>query len=302
MNAQTGAQKPENLKQEDVGGMIRKDIPKEELEWGLCCCWIEGRLIDEMSFTSRKYRGSIHGERQTSIRKDRTVDSVAVLSLRRSVSTRCKRYIGDFVFWDDMLKDMVALYFGNHCEIDRAAGGKLCDKNADESWGIIEKLSTTMRAGMIQKTTSNRSRRTPGGINTINEAERKADDEPAKSARETVTKNEEDEPAGVSGSHAPLSIYNKLTDERPSETDIRHSLASHSYIYPLGIAKDVLVDVAGYLRIEKGIKNDIEPIAATRTVNRLVLEWEEKIRLHQEKQMKFDQWRSYIYEKKLGSS
>ncbi|GJY34681.1 hypothetical protein Tco_0419150 [Tanacetum coccineum] len=33
---------------------------------------------------------------------------------RRSVSTRCKRYIGDFVFWDDMLKDMVALYFGNH--------------------------------------------------------------------------------------------------------------------------------------------------------------------------------------------
>ncbi|GJY51685.1 putative reverse transcriptase domain-containing protein [Tanacetum coccineum] len=32
----------------------------------------------------------------------------------RSVSTRCKRYIGDFVFWDDMLKDMVALYFGNH--------------------------------------------------------------------------------------------------------------------------------------------------------------------------------------------
>ncbi|GJS08089.1 ribonuclease H-like domain-containing protein [Tanacetum coccineum] len=32
----------------------------------------------------------------------------------RSVSTRCKRYIGDFVFWDDMLKDMVALYFENH--------------------------------------------------------------------------------------------------------------------------------------------------------------------------------------------
>ncbi|GKF69669.1 hypothetical protein Tco_0202726, partial [Tanacetum coccineum] len=30
MNAQTGAQKPENLKQEDVGGMIRKDILKEE--------------------------------------------------------------------------------------------------------------------------------------------------------------------------------------------------------------------------------------------------------------------------------
>ncbi|GJX03388.1 putative reverse transcriptase domain-containing protein [Tanacetum coccineum] len=32
LNAQTEAQKPENLKNEDVGGMIRKDIPKEQLE------------------------------------------------------------------------------------------------------------------------------------------------------------------------------------------------------------------------------------------------------------------------------
>ncbi|GKE43591.1 reverse transcriptase domain-containing protein, partial [Tanacetum coccineum] len=136
----------------------------------------------------------------------------------------------------------------------------------------------------------------------------------------------------------PLSIYNKLTDERPAETNMRLSLASHSCIYPLGIAEDVLVDVVGYVypvdfmildiredekrpfilgtpflttakvvtkfdkgtitlrsgksklsfhripepncRIEKGIKNDIEPIALTMTVNRLVLEWEEKIKLH----------------------
>ncbi|GKD76709.1 MAK10-like protein [Tanacetum coccineum] len=41
----------------------------------------------------------------------------------------------------------------------------------------------------------------------------------------------------------PLSTYMKLTDERPTETDIRLSLASHSYIYPLGIAEDVLVEV-----------------------------------------------------------
>ncbi|GKC44091.1 zinc finger, CCHC-type containing protein [Tanacetum coccineum] len=45
----------------------------------------------------------------------------------------------------------------------------------------------------------------------------------------------------------PLSIYKRLTDERLAETDIRLSLASHSYIYPLGIVEDVLVDVAGYL-------------------------------------------------------
>ncbi|GJV04478.1 zinc finger, CCHC-type containing protein [Tanacetum coccineum] len=41
----------------------------------------------------------------------------------------------------------------------------------------------------------------------------------------------------------PYSTYMKLTDEGPTETDIRLSLASHSYIYPLGIAEDVLVDI-----------------------------------------------------------
>ncbi|GJW19456.1 MAK10-like protein [Tanacetum coccineum] len=45
----------------------------------------------------------------------------------------------------------------------------------------------------------------------------------------------------------PHSTYNRLTNERPAETDIKLSLASHSYIYPLGIAKDVLVEVAGYV-------------------------------------------------------
>nr|GEY73203.1 MAK10-like protein [Tanacetum cinerariifolium] len=41
----------------------------------------------------------------------------------------------------------------------------------------------------------------------------------------------------------PYFTYIKLTNEKPAETDIRLSLASHSYIYPLGIAKDILVVV-----------------------------------------------------------
>ncbi|GJV79942.1 zinc finger, CCHC-type containing protein, partial [Tanacetum coccineum] len=148
----------------------------------------------------------------------------------------------------------------------------------------------------------------------------------------------------------PYSTYMKLTDERPVETDIRLSLASHSYIYPLGIAEDVLVEVAEHVypvdfmildikedekrpfilgvpfltttkavikfdkgtitlrsgkckisfhripqplcKTERGVKNDIEHIYPTMIVNRLVLEWEERIRLHQEKEMEFDQWRS----------
>ncbi|GKC11232.1 hypothetical protein Tco_1008014 [Tanacetum coccineum] len=99
----------------------------------------------------------------------------------------------------------------------------------------------------------------------------------------------------------PFSIYNKLTDEKTAENDIRLSLASHSYISPLEIAEDVLVDVTGYV-IKKGIKNDIEPIAPTMTVNRLVLEWEEKIKLHQDKEIKFDQWRSKIFKNERPAS
>ncbi|GKE53456.1 zinc finger, CCHC-type containing protein [Tanacetum coccineum] len=40
----------------------------------------------------------------------------------------------------------------------------------------------------------------------------------------------------------PYSTYMKLTDERSAKTNIRLSLASHSYIYPLGIVEDVLVE------------------------------------------------------------
>ncbi|GJV45463.1 zinc finger, CCHC-type containing protein [Tanacetum coccineum] len=144
----------------------------------------------------------------------------------------------------------------------------------------------------------------------------------------------------------PLSTYMKLTDERPAETDIRLSLASHSYIYPLGIARDILVEVVEHVypmyfvildikedekrplilgtpfltttkavikfdkgtitlrsgkskisfhmipeslsKIEKGVKNDTEPIASTMTVNRLVLEWEERIKLYLEREKEFN--------------
>ncbi|GJZ64091.1 putative reverse transcriptase domain-containing protein [Tanacetum coccineum] len=69
LNAQTEAQKPENLKNEDVGGMIRKDIPKEKLEpradgtlclngrsWLLCY----GDLRTVIMHESHKSKYSIH--------------------------------------------------------------------------------------------------------------------------------------------------------------------------------------------------------------------------------------------------
>ncbi|GJZ50895.1 MAK10-like protein [Tanacetum coccineum] len=45
----------------------------------------------------------------------------------------------------------------------------------------------------------------------------------------------------------PYSTYMKLTDERLAETDIRLSLASHLYIYLLGIAEDILVEFAEHV-------------------------------------------------------
>nr|GEV25428.1 hypothetical protein [Tanacetum cinerariifolium] len=56
----------------------------------------------------------------------------------------------------------------------------------------------------------------------------------------------------------PYSTYLKLTDERPVETDIRLSLASHSYIYPLGIAENVLVEVAKYVYLMDFVILDIK--------------------------------------------
>ncbi|GJU28481.1 putative reverse transcriptase domain-containing protein [Tanacetum coccineum] len=69
MNEQTEAQKPENLKNEDVGGMIRKDIPKEKWEpradGSLCLngrswlpCYGDLRIV--IMHESHKSKYSIH--------------------------------------------------------------------------------------------------------------------------------------------------------------------------------------------------------------------------------------------------
>ncbi|GJV00700.1 putative reverse transcriptase domain-containing protein [Tanacetum coccineum] len=69
LNAQTEAQKPENLKNKDVGGMIKKDIPKEKLEPhadGTLCLnggsWLPcyGDLRTMIMHESHKSKYSIH--------------------------------------------------------------------------------------------------------------------------------------------------------------------------------------------------------------------------------------------------
>ncbi|GKC92667.1 reverse transcriptase domain-containing protein [Tanacetum coccineum] len=56
----------------------------------------------------------------------------------------------------------------------------------------------------------------------------------------------------------PLSTYNRLTDEKLVETDIRLSLAGQSYIQPLGIAEEVLVETAGFIYLVDFVILDIK--------------------------------------------
>ncbi|GJZ20265.1 zinc finger, CCHC-type containing protein [Tanacetum coccineum] len=359
-------------------------------------------------------------------------------------------------------RNTIELPAGNNvCEIDRAAGGKLRNKNTDESWEIIENLAfydhegpspqpqalgttfeTRVRDYMATHTErmerfENHLQATRGNQRNEEEENNKMDETPdntkmptemempvrkteAMNGAENGAKNESiitpenDEVVEASGSQPkkgkeykisprgpayeailkknvtkkedirgnfeipcgiedlkhmnalvdqgsnmnvmPYSTYMRLTDERPAETDIRLSLASHSYIYPLGIAKDVLVEVAEHVFLvdfvildikenkkrpfilgtpflttpkatikfdtgtitlrsrkskisfhrisdsscitDRGVKNDIEPIAPIMTVNRLVLELEERLKLYLEKEMKSNQWRSNNFKNK----
>ncbi|GKC59584.1 zinc finger, CCHC-type containing protein, partial [Tanacetum coccineum] len=56
----------------------------------------------------------------------------------------------------------------------------------------------------------------------------------------------------------PYSTYMKLTNEMPTKTDIRLSLASYSYIYPLGIAEDVFVEVIKHVYLVDFVILDIK--------------------------------------------
>nr|GEU92439.1 hypothetical protein [Tanacetum cinerariifolium] len=100
------------------------------------------------------------------------------------------------------------------------------------------------------------------------------------------SKSEEEEP--------PKIAYVKNKVERRADDELTKSVREN-------VTKNKEEEATGpripepHRMIEKRIKNDIEPIAPMMIVNRLVLEWEEKIKLHQEKEMKFDQWRSKIF-------
>ncbi|GJX78250.1 reverse transcriptase domain-containing protein [Tanacetum coccineum] len=56
----------------------------------------------------------------------------------------------------------------------------------------------------------------------------------------------------------PLSTYNRITNEKLLEIDIRLSLASQSRIQPLGISEDVLVEIASFIYLLDFVILDIK--------------------------------------------
>ncbi|GKE70647.1 reverse transcriptase domain-containing protein, partial [Tanacetum coccineum] len=83
-------------------------------------------------------------------------------------------------------------------------------------------------------------------VETKNRAESGAKNKPIKKPeKEEVVEAPIDQGSDVNV--MSYSTYMKLTDERHAETEIRLSLSRHSYIYPLGIAEDVLVEIAEHV-------------------------------------------------------
>ncbi|GJU38697.1 zinc finger, CCHC-type containing protein [Tanacetum coccineum] len=151
-----------------------------------------------------------------------------------------------------------------------------------------------------------------------------------------------------------------VTDEKLIETDIRLSLASQSYIYPLGIAKHVLVEIASFIyhvdfvildikedrkrpfilgtpflttakakimfnkgtitlksgksktnifktpeyfcKFKEREKDEIDPITPISIVSKQILEWEERIKFHHEKELEFNQWRGKMFTDKNSAT
>ncbi|GJW80056.1 hypothetical protein Tco_0144031 [Tanacetum coccineum] len=53
-------------------------------------------------------------------------------------------------------------------------------------------------------------------------------------------------------------------------------------------------------KIKEETEDNIDPITPTNIISRQILEWEERINLHQEKEMRFNQWRSKAFDDKCS--
>ncbi|GJR20066.1 putative reverse transcriptase domain-containing protein [Tanacetum coccineum] len=139
LNAQTKAQKPKNLKNEDVGGMIRKDIPKEKLE----------PRIDGMLCLNGRSWLPCYGDLRTVIMHD-------------SHKSKYSIYPGS----DKMYQDMKKLYWWPNMKADIATYVSKCLTYAkvkaehqrplgyDTIWVIVNRLTKSAIFTLMRETNS----------------------------------------------------------------------------------------------------------------------------------------------------
>ncbi|GJU40368.1 putative reverse transcriptase domain-containing protein [Tanacetum coccineum] len=118
LNAQTEAQKPENLKNEDVGGMIRKDIPKEKLE---------PRADGTLCLNGRSWL-PCYGDLRTVI-------------MHESYKSKYSIHLGS----DKMYNDMKKLYWWPNMKADVATYVSKCLTCAKVKAGLRSAIFTPMR-------------------------------------------------------------------------------------------------------------------------------------------------------------
>ncbi|GJZ01763.1 putative reverse transcriptase domain-containing protein [Tanacetum coccineum] len=66
----------------------------------------------------------------------------------------------------------------------------------------------------------------------------------------------------------------------------------------MGLNKLEALEPIDLSELGKNVEDDLDPITPTNAVSKLILEWEETIKYHLEKEMEFNQWRSMVFENK----
>ncbi|GKE36074.1 reverse transcriptase domain-containing protein, partial [Tanacetum coccineum] len=116
--------------------------------------------------------------------------------------------------------------------IDQVAGGKLRDKNDEESWALLEDIA------FYDNESWNDPRNFAKPIKAISMPY-----DVLRGTKDMSTLVEQGSDVNI----MPLPVYNRLTDEKLVEIDVRLALASNLHIYPLGVAEDVLVEVTSFV-------------------------------------------------------
>nr|GEU29888.1 hypothetical protein [Tanacetum cinerariifolium] len=123
--------------------------------------------------------------------------------------------------------------------INQAADGKLSDKNDKESWALIEDLTLY----------DNKSWNDPRDFAKHAKAISMPHDVPSTSDQRMLELEDQIKylmrKLKASSTQPPPCQANVVNNEKLVKTNVRLALASNSHIYPLGIVKDVLVEVTG---------------------------------------------------------